>query len=199
MRLHKNGEHLEIQGIVRASRIEVRNPILALPAAAALTSLGTKDRNALAQSLADLKRECAARALPAWHQRRTQAATFWKAASVYCGHIARATRGCTSMASCSLQTALPSYSPGASAARIHRRGCLNPLLALPAAAAVGALDEAPRGVLAAVLADLATMCRDRAERDFRRHKAPMAAYWWECSVFARHVRRAVLQPAGFFA
>lgn len=67
----------------------------------------------------------------------------------------------------------------------------NPVLALPATAALLALPADARAALAAVLVDLAADAQVRADVSWRKHKAPMAAYWKACAVYARHIARAV--------
>ena len=80
------------------------------------------------------------------------------------------------------------------AARSARREVRNPILALPAARRVAALPDPARALLAALLRDLADDAAQRAQDCWRRHKAPMAAYWKACSVYARHLAR-VVRPA----
>lgn len=70
----------------------------------------------------------------------------------------------------------------------------NPVLALPAVASLQALDPAAQAALRAVLKDLAHDARARADKAWRTHKAPMAAYWKAVSVYANHTARA-LAPA----
>lgn len=70
----------------------------------------------------------------------------------------------------------------------------NPVLALPAIARLQALEPAARQALAEVLADLRQDAAARAETSWRRHKAPMAAYWKAVAVYAGHIRRAIKQP-----
>ncbi len=67
----------------------------------------------------------------------------------------------------------------------------NPVLALPAARHLAALPPDARAVLAAVLDDIRQDAANRAETCWRRHKAPMAAYWKAVAVYARHIRRAI--------
>ncbi len=67
----------------------------------------------------------------------------------------------------------------------------NPILALPAAGALAALPPEAREALAAVLGEIAADARTRADKCWRTHKAPMAAYWKACAVYAGHIRRAV--------
>lgn len=175
----------------------MRNPILALTASGLLAALGTEDRAALSGFLGALKTECAARVEPAWRERRTQRAAYWKAAAVYCGHISRAIR---QAAAADVQTpAALRRSAAGTPARCERRARLNPLLGLTPAARLVELSFKARQVLGALLDELADLCRERAERDFLRHKAPMASYWWDCAMFVSHARRAALAPQEFFA
>lgn len=67
----------------------------------------------------------------------------------------------------------------------------NPVLALPAAARLHELEPAARAALRAVLLDLATDARGRAEKCWRTHKAPMAVYWKAVGVYAGHIARAL--------
>lgn len=60
----------------------------------------------------------------------------------------------------------------------------NPLINLPAAQQILALPPESRQALAALLCDLASDVRFRAERSWRQSKAPMAAYWKSVSVYA---------------
>lgn len=75
--------------------------------------------------------------------------------------------------------------------RSLRTDVRNPVLALPAAARLQALDPGSRAALRAVLLDLAADARARAEKAWRSHKAPMAAYWKACAVYAGHLARAL--------
>ncbi len=76
-----------------------------------------------------------------------------------------------------------------------KRLIANPVLALPAAQALLSLPDEPRLVLADLLQDLALDSRRRAEASWKSHKAPMAAYWKAVSVYAGHIRRALLRAA----
>ena len=67
----------------------------------------------------------------------------------------------------------------------------NPVLALPGTARLLELDPHTRSLLRAVLLDLAADARARAEDSWRRHKAPMAAYWKAVSVYAGHLARVL--------
>lgn len=65
----------------------------------------------------------------------------------------------------------------------------NPLLSLPAAQALANLQPEARIALRTILAEMAVDARARAEKCWRTHKAPMAAYWKAVSVYANHTRR----------
>lgn len=71
------------------------------------------------------------------------------------------------------------------------RNVHNPLLDLPAVAALQARPAADRAALRALLLDLARDAGGRAELSWRRHKGPMAAYWKAVSVYAKHAARTL--------
>ena len=77
--------------------------------------------------------------------------------------------------------------------RSSLREVRNPILGLPAAKAIFAMPVDTRMALARLLEDLALDCRKRADECWRKHKAPMAAYWKACSVYAGHIRKVLLQ------
>lgn len=67
----------------------------------------------------------------------------------------------------------------------------NPITALPNFDKLADLSPEARAALVAILGDIALDARERAEKCWRTHKAPMAAYWKACSVYAGHIKRAV--------
>jgi hypothetical protein len=73
--------------------------------------------------------------------------------------------------------------------RSDRREVRNPVLALPAAQKLLALDPATREILAELLGDLAIDARGRAQESWRKNKGPMAAYWKAVGAYAGHIRR----------
>lgn len=79
-------------------------------------------------------------------------------------------------------------------ARSSRREVRNPVLALPAARRLQALPPDVREHLAQLLAELAEDAHRRAAEAWRKHKAPMAAYWKACAVYAGHLRRVIRPP-----
>lgn len=74
----------------RSNRAETRNPLLALPAFVRLAEeLEPAARALLCDALGELRRDMAERAETSWRQRKAPMAAYWKAASVYAGHIRR--------------------------------------------------------------------------------------------------------------
>ena len=79
-------------------------------------------------------------------------------------------------------------------ARSTRREIRNPVLALSAIRDLQAMPVEIREALASVLTALAEDSAARADHAWRRHKAPMAAYWKAVAVYARHTARAIRPP-----
>jgi len=77
---------------MRSTRADVRNPILALPAAAKLRELPEPARAALVALLGEIRLDAAARAQLCWRTHKAPMAAYWKAVSVYANHIGRAAR-----------------------------------------------------------------------------------------------------------
>jgi hypothetical protein len=65
------------------------------------------------------------------------------------------------------------------------------MLAMPGMVRLRALPLPARAALSALLVDLAADASDRADKCWRRHKAPMAVYWKAVAVYARHTARAL--------
>jgi hypothetical protein len=78
--------------VPRSNRVEVRNPILALPAFRAVYSLPDETKVALASLLDNLSRDAEAKAQTSWLKKKGPMAAYWKACAVYAKHIARAIR-----------------------------------------------------------------------------------------------------------
>ena len=76
----------------RHARPEVRNPVLALPAAARINNLHPAVRGELRALLLDRRRDAQIRAEECWRRHKAPMATYWKVVSVYAGHIARVLR-----------------------------------------------------------------------------------------------------------
>lgn len=73
----------------RSTLREVRNPILALPAAKAIMASDAPWRPILRQLLLELRDDCRARAQKAWITRKPPVAAYWAACGVVAGHIAK--------------------------------------------------------------------------------------------------------------
>lgn len=69
-----------------------RNPVLSLPGMRRLIELPVESRQALTEVLMDLRSEASERAQKSWRRSKGPMAAYWKAVSVYAGHIARAIR-----------------------------------------------------------------------------------------------------------
>lgn len=65
----------------------------------------------------------------------------------------------------------------------------NPLLGLPGAKEIASLPAESRAAIRLLLEGIASDARQRAEKCWRTHKAPMAAYWKAVAVYAGHARR----------
>lgn len=72
----------------RSTRREVRNPLLALPAMQTL--LATPESRLLIPVLRGIQADARGRADKAWKTHKAPMALYWKAVSVYAGHLARA-------------------------------------------------------------------------------------------------------------
>lgn len=70
----------------------VRNPLLGLRSAAHISSLPDEAKKALRELLQDLRQESAQKAQICWKKNKGFMAAYWKAVSVYAGHIARLAR-----------------------------------------------------------------------------------------------------------
>lgn len=68
------------------------NPILGLPATARLAALPGPVRAELRKVLEELRLDARARAEASWRRHKGPMAAYWKAVSVYAGHLARAIR-----------------------------------------------------------------------------------------------------------
>lgn len=76
----------------RSSRADVRNPVLALPGASALLDLPPESRAALRITLLSLRTDSRLKAAECWRKHKAPMACYWKAVSVYAGHLARVLR-----------------------------------------------------------------------------------------------------------
>ena len=79
--------------VERLSRAEdIRNPLLRLLAAQRLLALPPDTRQELAALFHDLVLDARDRAEQSWRRNKAPMATYWKAVSVYAGHLRRLIR-----------------------------------------------------------------------------------------------------------
>jgi len=76
----------------RSNRAEVRNPILALPAARRIAALPPEAREAVCDLLEEMRIDAFARADNAWRKSKPPLAAYWRAVSTYSGHVRKAIR-----------------------------------------------------------------------------------------------------------
>lgn len=75
--------------------------------------------------------------------------------------------------------------------RSLRADIRNPMLAMPSMHRMLRMGKLERIILADLLKEVAVDARARAEKCWRTHKAPMAAYWKAVAVYAGHTARAL--------
>lgn len=75
--------------VERSNLREVRNPVLAHPAARRLQSLDPSVRLMLRDLFREIALDARERAAEAWARHKAPMAVYWKAVSVYSGHIAK--------------------------------------------------------------------------------------------------------------
>jgi len=83
------------------------------------------------------------------------------------------------------------WTPRLTAARSSRSDVRNPVVALSAVEQLRSLDPISRASLRAILLSIRMDAKDRAEKCWRKHKAPMACYWKVVSVYAGHIARVL--------
>lgn len=71
----------------RSNAVEIRNPLLGLPAAQRLPGLPPEARHALADLLRELAIDARERAEQSWRRRKVPMAAYWMAVAVYAGHV----------------------------------------------------------------------------------------------------------------
>lgn len=74
----------------RSSRLEVRNPLLALSAARELRNLPPEAKAALRALLRDLKAQCREKEAEAYRKRKGPMVAYWMACGTYCKHTMQA-------------------------------------------------------------------------------------------------------------
>lgn len=67
----------------------------------------------------------------------------------------------------------------------------NPILRLPAAKKLQNLPPEAREALRLVLLEMRFDCLANADKCWKKHKAPMAAYWKAVGVYAGHISRTL--------
>ncbi|MEM9760034.1 MAG: hypothetical protein AAF933_12410 [Pseudomonadota bacterium] len=75
--------------------------------------------------------------------------------------------------------------------RSNRATVRNPILTLPAVLKLQRLPRPLREALCELLYELGDDATARADQCWKKHKAPMAAYWKAVAVYSRHIARAV--------
>lgn len=76
----------------RSTRREVRNPLLALPAAERLCRLPPEVREILADILGELSVDARNRAEASWVKNKAPMAAYWRAVATYANHLRRIIR-----------------------------------------------------------------------------------------------------------
>lgn len=77
---------------LREARAEVRNPVLGMKAFRKFATIQPAALDAFADLLLEIHTEAAERAEQSWRARKGPMAVYWRAVSVYAGHIRRAIR-----------------------------------------------------------------------------------------------------------
>lgn len=171
--------HTLPRAVARSSAPDVRNPLLKLSSVAAILDLPDEDRRALRLLLDGIRRQARHVADQLWARGRRRAAGYWRATSVYAGHIARLAH--TRSTPASPLTELPSL------------GGFNPILRLPAAKGLDQLPLQASLALEALLLELRVTSRQTSDKSWATAKSPLAIYWADVYSFAghcaRHVRR----------
>lgn len=72
----------------RSSLPETRNPLLKLPASAKIAALPPETKKVLRELLLELKAHCRENAEVCWRKSKPPMAMYWKAMSVWIGHLA---------------------------------------------------------------------------------------------------------------
>lgn len=75
--------------------------------------------------------------------------------------------------------------------RSNQAAVRNPILGLPAILKLQRLPRPVKEALIELLYELGADANARADQCWKKHKAPMAAYWKAVAVYARHTARAV--------
>jgi hypothetical protein len=165
----------------RTKRRAARSPLISLAAFRRLADLPDETLHVVAEILFDLRTEAGARANASWRARKAPMGAYWRHVAAHAGVIRRALGFQTG--TCSILTP-----------RIREDRDRNPILSLPSAQLLAHLGPAGRALVARELAALHADAADLAERSWPRN-VDRAAYWRAASVYAGHLRRAVLHEA----
>jgi hypothetical protein len=76
----------------RSNQSTVRNPVLKLKSIASLQNLPPEAKAALRDVLLDMRADSKALADQCWKKHKAPMAAYWKAVSVYAGHLSRVLR-----------------------------------------------------------------------------------------------------------
>lgn len=68
---------------------------------------------------------------------------------------------------------------------------INPLMGLPAMAALACMPIWVRATLVQLMAEIKQWAEAKAQHSWKKRKAPLAAYWLACGVYAGHVGRGL--------
>lgn len=67
----------------------------------------------------------------------------------------------------------------------------NPILKLKSVALLKSMPPEVRAAISTLLMELRKDCQANADLCWKRHKAPMAAYWKAAAVYSGHIARAI--------
>jgi hypothetical protein len=68
---------------------------------------------------------------------------------------------------------------------------INPLMGLPAMSALASMPIWVRATLVQLMAEIKQWAEAKAQHSWKKRKAPLAAYWLACGVYAGHVGRGL--------
>ncbi|MFK4705601.1 hypothetical protein ABIC83_002440 [Roseateles asaccharophilus] len=160
---------------LRSSAADVRNPLLKLEASALIGSLPAEDRRQLRVVLDAIRREARAVGDLLWDRNRRRSAGYWRAASVYVGHIARLAHDRSTPAVYLKDIAVP-------------KG-VNPLLQLRTVKGLDMLSPDASMALESLLLELRSASRSDSTKSWFSSKSPMAVYWNDVYTYAGHIAR----------
>lgn len=80
------------QVVPRSNRVEVRNPLLGLPAVQRIADLPPEAQALLGEILSEIAQDARGRAQQSWIKNKGPMAAYWKAVGAYAEHLRRATK-----------------------------------------------------------------------------------------------------------